>query len=354
MTAKKTTKTATQHQLATVFDLNKCLGCQTCTIACKTQWTTGGGMDAMWWNIVNSMPGRGTPRDAFKLGGGYQNGNPVPGSLPDKRAWGEAWDFDYDEALYSESGTQRPHLRPREHDGAAPRWGPNWEEDMGGGVYPNSYFFYLPLQCMNCSKPACLEACPRDTIYKREEDGIVLVDEDRCHGYRFCVEACPYKRMYVNEERVIAQKCISCYPRLEAGVAPACVRQCPGRMIHIGFLDDRKSNIYKLVHTWKVALPLRPDFGVEPNHFYIPPTAPLAFDEHGEFDDENPRIPREYMRELFGPDVEKALATIEGEREKVRTGGSSELMDILISRNWTELLGPFTKDPGKLERPPAR
>lgn len=76
---------APTHQLAMVFDLNKCLGCQTCTVACKTQWTRGPGMEAMWWNIVNTVPGRGTPRDAFDLGGGYRDGEPVPGELPPKR-----------------------------------------------------------------------------------------------------------------------------------------------------------------------------------------------------------------------------------------------------------------------------
>jgi nitrate reductase beta subunit len=169
-----------------VFDLNKCLGCQCCTIGCKTQWTQAAGMEAMWWNIVNTMPGRGTPRDAFELGGGYRDGQPVPGQLPGQSEWGEAWDFEYDE-VFSRGGEGRAYLRPRERDGASPQWGPNWDEDMGGGTYPNSYFFYLPLLCMNCSKPSCLEACPRDAIYRREEDGIVLIDEERCHGYRFCI-----------------------------------------------------------------------------------------------------------------------------------------------------------------------
>ena len=111
----------------------------------------------------------------------------------------------------------------------------------------------------------------------------MLIDEERCHGYRFCIEACPYKRIYFNEERAIAQKCISCYPRLEEGVAPACVRQCAGRMRHIGYLDDPKSAVSKLVKKHKVALPLRPDFGVEPNVFYVPPLMPVAFNERGEF-----------------------------------------------------------------------
>ena len=343
--------TGSTHQFAMVLDLNKCLGCQTCTISCNTQWTRGPGMESMWWNIVGTIPGRGTPRDAFALGGGYRNGQPVPGQLPPKSEWGEAWDFEYDD-VFAGGGESKSYLRPREHDGRSPHWGPNWDEDMGGGEYPNSYFFYLPLLCMNCSKPACLEACPRDSIYRREEDGIVLIDEERCHGYRFCIEACPYKRIYFNEQRAIAQKCISCYPRLEAGAAPACVRACPGRLRHVGFLDDKKSHIHKLVNKWKVALPLRPDFEVEPNVFYVPPTLPTAFDENGEFDEDAARMPLDDLRRLFGPGVDRALATIQAERDKVADGGQSELMDILISRNWQELLGPYTQDPGQLERPP--
>jgi ethylbenzene hydroxylase subunit beta/complex iron-sulfur molybdoenzyme family reductase subunit beta len=347
--APKAAAGAPQHQFAMVFDLNKCLGCQTCTISCKTQWTRGNGMDAMWWNIVNTMPGKGTPRNALELGGGYRNGEPVPGEIPPKSEWGEAWDFDYDDVFYG--GDTSVYLRPREHDGRAPTWGPNWDEDIGGGEYPNSYFFYLPMICMNCSKPACLEACPRDTIYRREEDGIVLIDEERCHGYRFCMEACPYKRIYFNEQRVIAQKCISCFPRLEHGVAPACVRQCPGRIRHVGHLDDRSSHIHKLVKKWKVALPLRPDFEVEPNVFYVPPTLPTAFGDDGEFDEEGSRMPMEELRDLFGPGVDQALATIEEEREKVRGGGRSELMDILISHDWNDLLGPYPQDPGAMVPP---
>jgi steroid C-25 hydroxylase beta subunit len=338
------------RQLAMVFDLNKCLGCQSCTIACKTLWTNAPGMEAMWWNIVNTMPGRGTPRDMFSHGGGYEDDEPVPGKLPSRREYGEAWDFDY-EGVFSNELAEHQALQPRERDGGNPEWGPNWDEDLGGGVYPNSYFFYLQQICANCSKPACLEACPRTAIYRREEDGIILIDEERCHGYRFCIEACPYKRISFNESRVIAQKCHSCYPRLEAGVAPACVRQCPGRARHIDYMENTSGQVYRLVHEWKVALPLRPDFGVEPNVFYVPPLAPPAFKENGEFDWDNPRIPRDYLREMFGPNVDAALDTLQSEREKVAAGGASELMDLLISRRWEDLLGPFDQNPAELDRP---
>ncbi len=343
-----------QRQLAMVFDLNKCLGCQSCTGACKTQWTSELGMEAQWWNVVNTMPGRGTPRDVFEHGGGYDgDGLPIPGRFPSGREFGEAWGFDHVNVYSSPAGAKKP-MQPLEHDGESPSCGPNWDEDMGGGEYPHSYFFYLQQICANCNKPACLEACPRTAVYKRTEDGIVLIDEERCHGYRFCAEACPYKRVYFNQQRYVAQKCISCFPRLEAGVAPACVRQCPGRIRHIDYLDNQDGHIHKLVNEWKVALPLRPDLGVEPNVYYVPPLSPLAFKEDGEFDHDESRIPMDYLREMFGPDVGHALEVLQAERERVTAGGESELMDILISRNWDNLLGPFTANPADLKRPPNR
>ena len=72
--------------------------------------------------------------------------------------------------------------------------GANWDEDVGEGEYPNSYYFYLPRLCNHCTKPACLAACPMKAIRKREEDGIVLVDLQKCRGIRNCIRACPYKR----------------------------------------------------------------------------------------------------------------------------------------------------------------
>ncbi|HJN29104.1 MAG TPA: 4Fe-4S dicluster domain-containing protein [Candidatus Latescibacteria bacterium] len=350
----QTTTKPERRQLAVVFDTNKCIGCQVCSLVCKKLWTEADGRESMWWTIVNTLPGRGTPKDVFTHGGGYRDGQPVPGVLPPKRDWGEAWNFEYEKVFASGTDEDRLiPLQPIDESGTAPTWGPNWDEDMGGGEYPNSYFFYLQQMCMNCSKPACMEACPRSAIYKRHEDGIVLIDEESCNGYRFCAEACPYKRIYFNESRNVAQKCISCFPRLETGVAPACIRQCPGRVQHVDYMDNEDGHIYKLVHKWQVALPLRPDFGCEPNMFYVPPISPAAFNENGEFDESRSRIPIEYLRELFGPGVDAALATLEAEREKVAAGGESELVDILISRRWHDLMGPFKTDPAKLDGKPV-
>jgi nitrate reductase beta subunit len=111
-------------------------------------------------------------------------------------------------------------------------------------------------------------------MYKRDEDGIVLRDEGRCRGYQFCLEACPYKKIYFNFAREVSEHCILCYPRLAQHVAPACVRQCPGRAVWFGMLDDESGPVHALVRKWKVALPLHPEYGTEPNAFYIPPALP--------------------------------------------------------------------------------
>ncbi|MDP2949410.1 MAG: respiratory nitrate reductase subunit beta, partial [Chloroflexota bacterium] len=290
-----------QRQAAMVMDLNKCLGCQTCTIACKTLWTDKEGMEYMWWNLVTTMPGHGSPRDWQNMGGGFADGIAQPGRLPTREEFGEAWEFNYEDVFEGGKGTSE-HLRPQ--GGAT--YGFNWEEDQGDGEYPNAYYFYLQTICNHCTRPACLAACPRQAIYKRPQDGIVLIDEKRCNGYRFCVEACPYKKIYFNHVKKIAQKCIFCFPRFEQKVANACARQCPGRVRWVGFLDDEDGPVFKLVKGWKVAIPLHPEYGTGPNVYYVPPLSPPRFDENGEIDEDNPRIPIEYLRYLFGPEVDAA------------------------------------------------
>ncbi|MDP6374377.1 MAG: hypothetical protein QGH42_00885 [Kiritimatiellia bacterium] len=117
-------------QIAWVIDLNKCIGCQTCSVACKVLWTREESERAQWWCSVNTLPGRGYPR-------GWQS--------------------------------------------------------MGAGDWPNSYYFYLPRLCNHCSRPACAEACPSSAL-KKNEDGLVLRDESVCQGSDVCMEACPQKK----------------------------------------------------------------------------------------------------------------------------------------------------------------
>jgi len=337
--------TGKQGQAAMGFDLNKCMGCQTCSVACKVLWTRDDGQEYQWWCTVNTMPGRGHPRDWEAMGGGYRDALPRAGTRPTRREWGGGWDFNYEEVM-SSGKAQDVYLHTI---GEQPEWGPNWDEDQGAGEYPNSYFFYLPRLCNHCTKPACVEACPRGAMYKREEDGIVLRDESRCRGYQFCLEACPYKKIYFNFQREVSEHCILCYPRVEEHVAPACVRQCPGRAVFFGMLDDESGPVHTLVRKWGVALPLHPEYGTEPNVFYIPPVLPARLTGSNDFDESEPRVPTEYLQSLFGPSVVPALETLRREMDTTRAGGKSELMDTLIAYWWKDMFKPFDQDPGEIE-----
>jgi DMSO reductase family type II enzyme iron-sulfur subunit len=342
-------KTKLEHQLAMVFDLNKCIGCQTCSVACKVLWTRDEGMEHQWWATVNTQPGKGTPKGWEQMGGGERGGVSVPGHLPTREEFGGGWEYDFQRLFYGGNG-KKEALRP---SGGAEKWGPNWDEDQGAGEYPNTYYFYLPRICNHCTNPVCVEACPRAAMVKRPEDGIVVRDEESCRGYRFCMEACPYKKIYYNHIRNIGQQCIFCLPRIEEGVAPACARQCPSRLVFVGLLDDESGPIHKLVNEWKVALPLHPEYGTAPNVFYVPPLSPARIKPDGAVDAGAQRIPIEYLEELFGPRVGEVLDKLGTEIETVRGGGSSEMLDTLIAYQWQSLFGPFTKDPAELARASA-
>ncbi len=323
----------TTRQVAMVIDLNKCIGCQACTAACKSLWTDEEGQEYMLWNNVETKPGPGYPYEWEEKGkrSGWKNGQLQYGGLHEDKRFGKPSPLNHEAVYFQGTETRLQRAEPLEREAA-----PNWNEDSSSGTYPNNYHFYLPRLCNHCTKPACLEACPVRAIYKREQDGIVLVDQDKCQGFRLCNQACPYDKVYFNFVTRKTQKCIFCFPRIEQGVAPACARQCPGRLRFVGFLED-EGPIHKLVYEWKVALPLHPEYGTEPNVFYVPPILPPTFDAEGRFDEDNPRVPMEYLRYLFGPEVDAALITLHEEMEKKREGKASELMDLLIARDWKSL-----------------
>lgn len=319
-----------KRQLAMVMDLNKCIGCQTCTVACKTQWTNRNGRDYMYWNNVESKPGKGYPKNWEGLGGGFdKQGNLQEGEIPPrKEGYGIPWDFNYDELAQGQEFESDSDLK----------WGPNWDEDTGEGEFPNNFYFYLPRICNHCSNPACLAACPRSAIFKREQDGIVLVDLDRCEGYRYCIAACPYKKIYFNPKLSKSEKCIFCFPRIEKGLPPACAQQCVGRIRFVGYLDDETSIVHKLVHKYPVALPLYPEAGTQPNVFYVPPlSGPPLLDKENRPIPDSKRIPLAYLEQLFGPKVHDALQILTKEMEKRKKHQPSELMDILIAYRQSEM-----------------
>jgi nitrate reductase beta subunit len=358
-----------RSQVSMVFHLDKCIGCHTCSIACKNLWTDRKGAEYMWWNNVETKPGTGYPgkwedQDIYK--GGWQKhgagielkGAGKPKSLsnifhnphmPVIDDYYEPFTYKYLDLIESEAGEDQPTARPISMITGEPmdiKMGPNWDDDLSGTPDyarndPNlknlseaeqqamfelerMAFFYLPRICNHCLNPACVASCPSGAFYKRGEDGIVLINQDVCRGWRMCVTACPYKKTYYNWSTGKSEKCILCYPRIESGQAPACMHSCVGRIRYLGvmFYDaDRikavasadeselvatqmsmildpfdpeviasakangvadstidaaqKSPTYKFVKEWNLALPLHPEFRTLPMLFYVPPLLPV-------------------------------------------------------------------------------
>ena len=316
-----------KHQYAMVMDLNKCIGCHTCSLGCKKQWTDGDGMGYMYWNNVETHPGVGYPRAWHAIGGGFDpQRNLRPSPLPPVEDYGVSLEYDYAQRLYG--GKQKPVMPHKMQE-----FNSNWDEDVGGWDPKNPHFFYVPRICNHCTHPACLEACPRKAIYKREEDGIVLIDQKRCRGYRHCIKACPYKKIYFNAVTGKSEKCIFCYPRLEKGQVNACANQCPGRIRFAGLLDDPASPVHKLVAQYRVALGLLPEKGTHPNVYYVPPFNPPKEGHAGRSILEDPRLPLDYLKYLFGPKVVGVIEYLESELIKAQSGQPSEVLQLLIGRD---------------------
>jgi len=305
-----------RRQFAAVFNINRCIACQTCTMACKSTWTFSPGQELMWWNNVETKPYGGYPADwDVKL----------LALQAEKDPRGQRWDA-------SEPSQEAPYGRfegktifetpeglevatgylPSDEEWKAPNafedHATGWSAKGASLPEHSGWFFYLQRICNHCTYPACLAACPRNAIYKRKEDGIVLIDQERCRGYRKCVEACPYKKPMWRSTTRTSEKCIGCYPRVEGEdplteglpMEPRCMAACVGKIRLMGLVDveadgtwttDRTNPLYFLVHEEQVALPLYPQFGTQPNVYYIPPRW----------------VPRGYLRQMFGPGVDGAI-----------------------------------------------
>lgn len=283
-----------KKQITYVFDTNKCIACQTCTVACKTTWTSGKGEETIFFNNVETKPYGGYPQkwDVNTL----------------KELKDQQWDSNgvyKGKTVFEDTaaGERVNGWRPSERNYAYPNIG---EDEVLGTLEKGAFFsgihnvwmFYLARICNHCSYPACLAACPRKAIYKREEDGIVLIDQSRCRGYKECVKACPYKKTFYNMVTRVSEKCIGCYPLIEKGEQPRCVTTCIGKIRMQGFMEDakepRKDNpIDMIVRIRQIALPLYPQFGTQPNVYYVPPV----------------HVPKDFLYQMFGPGVDKAIET---------------------------------------------
>ncbi|MEI2612981.1 MAG: 4Fe-4S dicluster domain-containing protein [Candidatus Promineifilaceae bacterium] len=319
-----------QRQFAAVFNINRCIGCQTCTGACKATWTFSKGQEYMWWNNVESKPYGSYPKYwDVKILQKLEEAHETAGKEMtwDTSAVGEQSPYGVyqgltitEAAAETQSGDQALGYLPQDTEWSAP----NFYEDTStkykggrlglseeGATLPvhQTWFFYLQRICNHCTYPACAAACPRQAIYKRPEDGIVLIDQERCRGYRKCVEQCPYKKSMYRGTTHTSEKCVACYPRVEGNdplsdgvpMETRCMAVCPGKIRLNGLVDiaedgtwvENLSNpLYYLIREEKIALPLYPQFGTEPNIYYIPPRW----------------APRAYLRQMFGPGVDQAIA----------------------------------------------
>ena len=144
----------------------------------------------------------------------------------------------------------------------------SWVEYVEKGTYPNVGRSFLPRLCNHCNEPPCVSVCPTGATWKREEDGIVVVDPDICIGCKYCILACPYDARFINPVTGVADKCDFCLHRVEKGLVPSCVNTCIGGARIFGDLNDPESEISRMVATNPVTV-LRPEQGTEPNVFYI-------------------------------------------------------------------------------------
>ncbi len=403
-------------QMTMVMNLDKCIGCHTCSVTCKQTWTNRPGTEYVYFNNVETKPGIGYParyEDQDQWKGGWKldkkerlklrSGSRIRRllsifynpDLPTIEEYHDPFTFDYAKLIAAPSGTKAPSVSARSTltgKEMTPKWGVNWEDDLAGAPHralsdPNIinmsekvrldfesvFMFYLPRICEHCLNPSCVASCPSGAMYKREEDGIVLVDQDRCRGWRFCVSGCPYKKVYFNHRTGKAEKCTLCFPRIEVGLPTICSESCPGRLRYLGiilydadlvtnaaatpnpkdlyeaqlatFLDPydpeviaqaeiqgipydwmvaaRRSPVYALIAKYRVALPLHPEYRTMPMVWYIPPLSPVtdAASLAG-YDEDDPdaifasidalRIPMEYLANLF------AAGRVEPVRDSLR------------------------------------
>ena len=149
-----------------------------------------------------------------------------------------------------------------------------WPEEVELGEYPYVIRNMTPLLCMQCEDPPCLVACPTPGAIYIREDGIVLIDEEKCDGCKLCIPACPYGALYFREDKGIADKCTFCVENVDKGIQPECVKACPAEAMFFGDLGNPESQVSKLIRKWD-ARPLRAEHGTKPSVYYTAHAARL-------------------------------------------------------------------------------
>ncbi len=201
---------------AMVVDVSKCIGCGKCVVACKIE-------------------------------------NEVPKEMPISRTWIEGYSVDYS-SPYNKTQVQKVVMNTTENPFVRTKW-------------KYKTVFYVPKLCNQCSSAPCVQVCP---VYARfyTKEGVVLVDKDSCIGCKYCVTACPYGATFVHPEQKVTDKCTFCYHRISKGLKPACVLVCPTGARKFGNINDKNSEVYRILKENRVAV-LKPEMGTYPRVFYI-------------------------------------------------------------------------------------
>ncbi len=215
-----------QHRWAMVIDLDRCVGCHACAVACRAEWQIPVNPDYNGYSFID----------------------------------------DYDKWLETVSAEGGDYRR-------------NWVLRIGPAQTSQGLAFtFYPGLCNHCEDPVCIKVCPVDpeekvftcfdclsgkckcgktvkmavrATYKEPFTGAVLIDKERCIGCGNCVEACPYKARYLNDtlDEPKADKCTFCYERLVHGEMPACVKTCIADARIFGDLNDPHSEVAQLVRS---------------------------------------------------------------------------------------------------------
>ena len=224
-------------KLGLAIDLDTCVGCHACATACK-QWNTSGTIGPLsdqdpygadpngsWLNRIRTF--EVTEPSAV---------NKEPSAISGKKSSGNEISI---ESLISKT-------------------------------------IHMPMSCMQCEDADCVTVCPTGASYKRQEDGIVLVDQDKCMGCNLCAWACPYGARELDQEQGVMKKCTLCVDRIydeklpEAERQPACVLSCPTSSRTFGDFDDPNSAVSQL-SAERGGQGLMPELGYNPVNRYLPP-----------------------------------------------------------------------------------
>lgn len=217
-------------KLGLAIDLDTCVGCHACAVACKS------------WNGSSA----------------------AAGGAPDYDPYGE-----------EASGVWFNRIRHFEVE----------VESIGEHAHLNlSRTLNVPMSCMHCEQAECVSVCPTGASYKRAEDGIVLVDPERCMGCNYCAWACPYGARELDDQAGVMRKCTLCVDRIydlalpQEERQPACVLACPTHARHFGDFDDPNSKVSQLSRERQGTALLGEELGYRPVNRYLPPRPPAAVD----------------------------------------------------------------------------